>query len=81
MVLQDQIIDMISEYRMRKLCKPMGIGITEDLAKLCPRIMVEIWNKLDAVPFVFSPRSDMSREFTGLTSDEEAESMAREAVK
>ncbi|KAL6704648.1 hypothetical protein ACN47E_008045 [Coniothyrium glycines] len=79
--LKRAIFNSVRDYRTRKLCKPIGIGLTEEAAKLSPRLASYLWAKLDIVPFVFSSETDISRDHTSLTVDEEAESMARQASK
>lgn len=59
----------------------MGAGITEALANLCPQLPVDLWSKLDIVPFTFAQDTKSNRGQSTMAVDEEAEFMARKTVK
>ena len=80
-VLATQVLDRIRDWRDRKLFKVMGIGMTQDTAKLSPKLAMHLWSDLDILPFIFSPETDSTRHPASLTVAEEAESMARKTVK
>ncbi|KAF2854135.1 glycosyltransferase family 4 protein [Plenodomus tracheiphilus IPT5] len=74
--ISQKIAMYLSSYRDEHIAKPVGVGLTQILASLSPKLSVDLWSKLDIVPFIFPPSSQ-----TTMTLDEEAEYMARNTVE
>lgn len=80
-IITDAITRYLRKYRKNNTSKLMGAGITEALANLCPQLPVDLWSKLDIVPFTFAQDTKSNRGQSTMAVDEEAEFMARKTVK
>lgn len=80
-VLMATITSYLLKYRKNNTSKLMGAGITETLATLCPQLPVELWSRLDIVPFTFALDTKSNRGQATMSVDEEAEFMVRKTVK
>ncbi|KAF2404208.1 putative trehalose synthase (Ccg-9) [Trichodelitschia bisporula] len=79
--LAEWLVTLLREYCTSHYFKFLGIGITAELASLCPELPARLWSVLDLVPMIFSrgleyPRGRKSHP----TLDEEADSMARKCL-
>jgi len=79
--LASLIIEKLSTYRTKHLSKPMGAGLTEQVAELSPQLCARLWSELDIVPFVFPRNANSKRDQATMPVDEEADYMARKTVK
>ncbi|CBY00763.1 hypothetical protein IAQ61_011668 [Plenodomus lingam] len=75
--IKKKVTTYLSNYRDVHISKPVGAGLTETLAKLSPQLSVDLWRKLDIVPFIFAP----NRGPAVMELDEEADHMARKTVE
>ncbi|KAI8941023.1 hypothetical protein NX059_002269 [Plenodomus lindquistii] len=78
--IREKVLTYLSQWRETHTSKPVGAGLTERLAKLSPELSVDLWRKLDVVPFVFSSSSHPDRSPAVMTLDEEAQNMATRTV-
>lgn len=79
--LASDIRRWLQKYRNEKVSKFMGVGLTEELANLCPQLPVLLWTKLDIVPFIFSLELDSTRDQSTLSVDEQAAHIATKTVE
>lgn len=80
-LLATTIKEMLTQHREEKLSKPVGAGLTEELAALCPQLAVLLWSELDIVPFVFASGPESTRDQASMSVEEQAEHMARKTYK
>lgn len=80
-VLAVTITKMLARHREEKLAKPMGAGLTKELAALSPKLAVLLWSELDIVPFVFECGPESTRDQASMTVEEQAENVARQTFK
>lgn len=80
-ILMATITSYLHRYRKQNTTKLMGAGITQRLATLCPQLPMELWSKLDIVPFTFELDTKSNRGQATMSVDEEAEFMVRKTVK
>lgn len=85
-VITDYILAELRNYETKHLEKFIGIALSYELAKNCPRLCSRIWAELDIVPLVLHGKGvhsvgwinkDMWAE---KTLDEQAESVARKCI-
>jgi alpha,alpha-trehalose phosphorylase (configuration-retaining) len=80
-LVEQHFLNIIRTYAKEHHYKFVGVGITQKLASMSPKLPARIWAELDIVPLVFEqglnyPAKPANRRSI-LNVDEEADSMAR----
>lgn len=58
-LIEEHIIMEISEYSRKHFIKIIGAGLTPKFLKVCPGLCSKLWRRLDIVPIVVRPFSDV----------------------
>jgi hypothetical protein len=84
--LADTIIQKLDKHRRENLFKCVGAGVNKRAVQYSPHLLSRLWKELDIVPLQYDdkPHSETSSQHTSLKDysvDEEADSLARKAVR
>jgi alpha,alpha-trehalose phosphorylase (configuration-retaining) len=81
--LSNHLVRSIQQYEEDHQCKILGAGFSKHVIDLSPNLPSRLWAELDILPFSFDRglKSTLAKKLqTGLTVDEEADSMARKCL-
>ena len=78
-IVANHFIETICSYSFEHNCKFYGVGITQTLASMSPKLPSRLWAELDIVPLVFEHGTDypVANKKHTPSAGEDADSMAR----
>lgn len=81
--IASRIIAGLKSFEHRHRCKFVGVGLTEHLLLLCPKLSTTLWLELDIIPAIFSSGLSPLSTNRGValrSTDDQADSMVRKCV-